>query len=119
MLRLDLIEGAILRGPMTIEPAIDLRRAVDPQLASLRRLETLMRGDDLENRDQRLVRLVEALRVADAIATGASLRDIGLGAFGYDWPGDGEHLKSRVRRRVELAVELMRASPHDVLTGGI
>src|SRR3546814_14755057 len=87
---------------MTIEPAIDLRRAIDPQIASLRRLDALMRGDILETRDQRLVRLVEALRAADAIAAGASLRDIGVGAFGGDWPGDGEHLKSRVRRRVAL-----------------
>src|SRR3546814_2270295 len=100
---------------MTIEPAIDLRRAIDPQIASLRRLDALMRGDILETRDQRLVRLVEALRAADAIAAGASLRDIGVGAFGGDWPGDGEHLKSRVRRRVALAVELTRAGPRGVL----
>src|SRR3546814_2080620 len=67
VLRLDLVDGTVRPGPMTIEPAIDLRRAIDPQIASLRRLDALMRGDILETRDQRLVRLVEALRAADEI----------------------------------------------------
>lgn len=119
VLRLDLVDSANLAGPLMIEPAIDLRRGIDSQIESLRRLHALMRGDVLETRDQRFVRLIEALRVADAIAAGASLRDIGLGAFGDDWPGDGEHLKSRVRRRVELAAELMRAGPVGVLAGKI
>lgn len=115
VLRLDLVDRAVLSGPVTIEPAIDFRRAIDPQISSLRRLDALLRGAAIENHDQRMVRLVEALRVADAIAAGASLREIGLGAFGAEWPGDGEHLKSRVRRRVGLAAELMCSRPVDVL----
>src|SRR3546814_17622049 len=79
---------------MTIEPAIDLRRAIDPQIASLRRLDALMRGDILETRAQRLVRLVEALRAAAAIAACASLRAIGGGACGGAWPGAGEPCQS-------------------------
>src|SRR3546814_17261136 len=96
---------------MTIEPAIDLRRAIDPQIASLRRLDALMRGDILEPRDQRLVRLAEALPAADALAAGASLRDISVGDFGGDWPGVGEHLKSPVRPRVALVGSLPWGGP--------
>lgn len=114
-LRLDLVHGVILGGPQAIEPAIDLGRAIEPQVASLRRLQALMRDGLAAVSDQRLNRLVEALRVADAIAAGASLRDIGFGAFGDDWPGDGEHLKSRVRRRIQLAAELASAGPRKVL----
>jgi hypothetical protein len=63
--------------------------------------------------------LVEALRVGDAIAAGASQRAIGLGIYGGDWPGDGEHLKSRVRRMIPLAAALFRAGPRGVLAGRI
>lgn len=115
-MRLDLVDGIIVPGAVTIEPAIDLRRPLDPQMASIRRLDALMRGDLSRCCDQRFVRLVEALRAADALAEGASLRDIGLGVLGGDWPGDGEHLKSRARRRVALAAELRRAGPRGVLT---
>lgn len=115
-LRLDLIEGAMGPGMMTIEPAVALDRPLEPQLASIRRLDALVRGDVSPRRDQRFLRLVEALRAADALAAGASLREIGLGVMGSDWPGDGEHLKSRARRRVALAAELLRAGPPAVLS---
>lgn len=99
---------------IVVEPAIDLRRPLEPQLMSIRRLEALHRGADAPPPDQRFVRLVEALRVADALAADASLRDIGITAFG-DWPGDGEYIKSRVRRRVQLSAEMLRAGPRGVL----
>lgn len=114
-MRLDLVEGVVVPGPMTIAPTVDLRCLLEPQLKSIRRLDALIRGDRSPLRDQRFVRLVEALRAADALMAGASLREIALGALGDDWPGDGEHLKSRVRRRVALAAELTRAGPRTVL----
>ncbi|MBO9621684.1 MAG: DUF2285 domain-containing protein [Sphingomonas sp.] len=114
-MRLDLVDGAVMPGHMTVEPAIDFRRPLHPQLESIRRLHALIRGDRPSLRDQRFVRLVEALRVADALAAGASLREIALGMLGDDWPGDGEHVKSRARRRVALAGELTRAGPGAVL----
>jgi hypothetical protein len=114
-MRLDLVDGAVIPGRLTIEPAIDFRRPLQPQLESIRRLHALISGDRPSLRDQRFIRLVEALRVADALAAGASLREIALGMLGDDWPGDGEHLKSRARRRVALAGELTRAGPGAVL----
>ncbi|WP_150290012.1 DNA -binding domain-containing protein [Sphingobium estronivorans] len=70
--------------------------------------------------DRRMPRLVEALRVLDALACGASLTAIGAVLVGADriardWPGDGEHLKSWVRRRVMLARRLQRAGPRGVM----
>lgn len=119
VLRLDVIEGGMVCRPVAVEPATDLSRALDPQIATLRRIHALMHTGETALSDQRLVRLVEALRVCDALAAGASLRDIGSGVFGDDWPGDGEHLKSKVRRRVLLADRLLRAGPVDVLAGRI
>lgn len=114
-MRIDLVDGAVIPGRMTIEPAVDLLRPLHPQLESIRRLDAFIRGDRSPIRDQRFVRLVEALRATDALAAGASLREIGLGMLGDDWPGDGEHVKSRARRRVALAGELTRAGPGAVL----
>src|SRR3569623_1669355 len=96
-MRLDLVGDAIGPDAVMVEPAIDLGRPLDPQLASLRRLE--------------------ALRAADALASGASLRDIGVALVGDDWPGDGEHVKSRARRRVVLAAALSRAGARGVFSG--
>lgn len=116
MFRLDLIDGTIGAGIVELEPAIDLSRDVNCQIASLRRLVALRKGELPPSRDQSFVRLVEALRASDALAAGASLREIGIAVFGADdWPGDSDHVKSRVRRRIELATRLMRAGPIGVL----
>lgn len=115
VLRLDLVGRVDLGRYLAIEPAIDLGRAIEPQMATVRRLASLARINLVAHPEQRLVRLVEALRVADALATGASLREIGLGAFGGEWPGDGEYLKSKVRRRVTLAGDLLSAGPLGVI----
>jgi hypothetical protein len=118
-MRLDLAAGEIAPDASWIEPAVDLLRPLDPQFASIRRLSALCHGEGSSVRNQRFVRLVEALRVGDALAAGASLRDIGLGTLGDDWPGDGEYLKSRVRRRVALAAALVRAGPRGALAAQI
>jgi len=119
VMRVDIVEGKIASGTLSIEAAVDLPRPLDPQIASIRRLRTLCRGETSPVHDQRFGRLVEALRAGDALAAGASLRDIGLGILGDDWPGDGDHLKSRARRRVKLAAALAHAGPRGVLSGAI
>lgn len=119
VMRLDLVDGDIATVALRIEPAVDLLRPLEPQFASIRRLHALCRGETSSVHDQRFVRLVEALRVSDALAAGASLREIALGILGGDWPGDGEYLKSRARRRVALAATLVRVGPRGVLAAQI
>ncbi|MBV2147522.1 DUF2285 domain-containing protein [Sphingobium sp. AS12] len=116
-----LVRGAdVLRGDaLSIVPQVDLGRPLDPQLREIRRLAKLVDGVTEGENDQRLARLVDALRVGDALREGASQRDIALGIYGGDWPGDGEHLKSRVRRMIPLACALVRAGPRAVLAGRI
>lgn len=105
---------------VAIRPTIDMTRAIEPQFHSTRRLAALLDGaTEPIPRATGLARLVAALRVRDALADGASQRDIGLGIFGDEWPGDGEHLKSRVRRMIPFAAELVRVGPRGVLQARI
>ncbi len=119
-LQLDLGDSVGPNGIVAIRPTIDLTRPTEPQIHSVRRLAALAAGaPEPIARDAGLVRLVAALRVRDALEDGASQRDIGLGVFGDDWPGDGEHLKSRVRRMIPLAAKLVRVGPRGVLQARI
>jgi len=116
ILQLDLQGTGDQREIAAVTPTIDLARQIEPQFQSARRLAALLAGiPEPVPREPRLGRLVAALRVHDALADGASQRDIGLGIFGDDWPGDGEHLKSRVRRMIPFAAELVKAGPQGVL----
>lgn len=118
MLQLDLRGTGDQREIVAVRPTIDLARPIEPQFHSARRLAALLAGvPEPVPREAGLTRLVATLRVGDALAAGASQRDIGLGIFGGDWPGDGEHLKSRVRRMIPFAAELVKAGPRAVLTG--
>ena len=115
-IRLDVISGTVLDGPVLLQPMICLGNVLDDQLGAVRRLDALLRGlrPPVDN-DRRLDRLVLALRVLDARRDGASLRDIARGLFGErDWPGDGDCIKSRVRRLVALSEAMERAGPAGV-----
>ncbi|UVO50158.1 DUF2285 domain-containing protein [Sphingomonas sp. SUN019] len=124
LLRLDVIAGTVLHGPADLRAHVELAACTPRQLASLDRLLRLGGMRDPGRRppppDRRLPRLIEALRIADALAQGASLAGIagGLSADGHrsgDWPGDGEHHKSAIRRRVVLARRLLALGPAGVL----
>lgn len=118
MLQLDLRVTGSQREIVALTPTIDLARPIEPQFHSARRLAALVAGvPEPVSHEAGLARLVAALRVRDALAAGASQRDIGLGIFGKEWPGDGEHLKSRVRRMIPFASTLVRAGPRAVLAG--
>src|SRR3546814_4790994 len=59
---------------------------------------------------QRLRRQVLALRVHDALAAGASIRDVGIMLFGFERVRDewaDEALKSHCRRLIALAREMV------------
>lgn len=116
-LRLDIVEGSVLDGAVRLEPAVVLERDVDVQLSAVRRLQALLAGRTLRaHPDKRLSRLVLALRVLDARAEEASVRTIALELLDTTgWPGDGEWMKSWVRRLIWLAERLQRAGPAAVL----
>ncbi|RSU90882.1 DUF2285 domain-containing protein [Sphingomonas koreensis] len=117
-IQLGLLGAEDDRAAVWIRPTIDLSRPIEPQFHSTRRLAALLDGaPEPVPREAKLTRLVAALRVVDALADGAGQREIGLGIFGDDWPGDGEHLKSRVRRMILSANALALTGPRAVLAG--
>lgn len=115
-LRLDVVSGTVLAGPVTLEPRMVIDR-LDSQIATIRALAAILSNQPVPAvADARLPRLVLALRALDARREGASLREIARGIFGEtDWPGDGDHIKSRARRLVRLSEMLLRAGPRGVL----
>lgn len=123
-LRLDVVSGTVLSGPVTLRVHLKCSGTAPPRLATLDRLLRFIGIRDGGRRppraDPRLARLVQALRVADALADGASLSRIAMSLLGAqqaanDWPGDGESIKSSVRRRVALARRLTAEGPAGVM----
>lgn len=117
-IRLDIIDGSVLNGPVILEPVLSLRPDLHWQLTTVQQLQAMLTGRHYSPRpDPRFARLLLALRALDACAEGASLRTIAQELLhAHDWPGDGEFVKSRARRLVCLAKALYRAGPRGVLT---
>jgi len=124
-IRLDVEEGR-LTGQKTVLLQYRLQglASAEPRLLSLRRLLDLCRhrrfARSLFPRDPRIDRGIDMLRVHDALAGGASQRDIGAALFGEDrvardWNGVSDSLRSRVRRLVRDARLMARGGYRQLL----
>ncbi|KQX19146.1 MULTISPECIES: DNA -binding domain-containing protein [unclassified Sphingomonas] len=116
-IRLDIIGGSALDGPVQLSPEIVLERDVDAQLSAVCRLRAMLTGGTLPApTDKRLPRLILALRALDARAENASTRTIAVELLGTDdWPGDGDWMKSWARRLIALSDRLLCAGPAGIL----
>lgn len=116
-LRLDIVEGSASRGEwVRLDYRLSGFRALEPKLQTLRQLALLRRDGRLLPRlfprPSGLSRRVEAIRVADALADGASYRDIAVVLFGEarvrtDWRTRSDYLLSRLRRRAAEARHML------------
>ena len=117
-IRLDIEEGS-LAGQEAVLLYYRMRGLVsaEARLQPLRRFLDLCRhrrfARSLFPRDPRIDRGIAMLRVHDAIAQGASQREIGAALFGdervrRDWSDDSDSLRSRVRRLVRDAHSMAR-----------
>jgi hypothetical protein len=115
--RLDAIEGTLLNGAVALHFDIPGDRDLAFQIDALRDLQKLVHGGSASFLSSvAMSRQFLALRACDARRAGLSLRAIAEVLLGEgDWPGDGEHRKSRVRRLVALGEALVRAGPSAVL----
>lgn len=112
-LRLDVVDGTLLaQGHMRLHFELTGFAHLDARLLTVRRLLLLWRkGRFLRSLYQPLAGLahrLEALRVADALAAGASHREIAAALYGEarvrsEWNGRSDFLLSRVRRRAAEA----------------
>ncbi|HKY81395.1 MAG TPA: DUF2285 domain-containing protein [Sphingobium sp.] len=113
LVRLDVIDGTMAAGPVALRFDLTDDDRLDAQIAVI---ETLRAAVAAGPRHGRLARRLLALQAVDARDTGASLKetaDILLGPG--DWPGDGEHRKSYVRRLLDAGSRMIRSGPRKIL----
>lgn len=129
-IRIDVAEGSLARGhPVLLR--YSLAGAVggdtETRLMPLRRLAGLVRTGRflpaLFPPERRVERLIDVLRVADALREGTSQRDIAAGLFGServsaDWRGVSDSLRSRTRRLVREARRMTAGGYREILQRG-
>lgn len=115
--RLDVVGGTALTGPTPLVVEIALGSNLAAQLDALRELRLLLAGKAGRARLSRdLYNRLRALHAYDARANGLSLHAITDRLLGPgDWPGDGDHRKSQVRRLIAKGAALVRAGPRNIL----
>jgi len=118
VLRLDVVAGTLLDGPVSLAFELSLGPGLAAQLEALRDFGALFTtsGSAARASHSRLSVQLLALRAKDARLTGASLRTIAEELLGEgDWPGAGEYRKSKARRLVVMGHALVRAGPRAIL----
>lgn len=114
-LRLDVIEGTVSAGPVALHFDLPDDDRLEHRVATVRALSG---KKSIGCRHQQIAGRLRALQAADARTAGASLREIADGLLGIgDWPGDGEHRKSAVRRLVTTGERLIQQGPLPILKG--
>lgn len=109
--RLDVVEGRTMPGPVALRFDI----ADDDRLPlQLEAIGTLA-GHGRQRPMPRLTNRLLALRAFDARLAGKGLRSIADHLLGDgDWPGDGEHRKSLVRRLCAMGERMVCDGPRAV-----
>jgi hypothetical protein len=125
-LRIDIVGGTALAGPVVPHVALAGLDAIGPRLLALRRLRGLSRRGHLPRtlfaREQRAPRWTMMLRLLDGLDDGASQRDIAGALFGPDrvaaeWRGASDHLRLAVQRLGREARRLVSGGYRALLRG--
>ena len=124
-IRIDVEEGSIAcQEAVLLHYRLLGIASAEPKILPLRRFLELCRhgrfARSLFPRDPRVDRWLTVLRVHDALAAGASQREIGGALFGddrilLDWKSDADSLRSRVRRLVRDAHVMARGGYRHLL----
>jgi hypothetical protein len=113
VIRLDVTEGTAAAGPVTLRFDLLDDDRLDIQLSAIRLLRDPVTA--ARSHVQQARRLL-ALQAVDERDAGSSLREIADIVLGPgQWPGDGEHRKSLVRRMIVAGDRMVRAGPASVL----
>jgi len=128
-IRIDIEQGSLACGrPVLLRYAMQgfVGQRTEARLLALRRLAGLLRTGrflpTLFPAERRVERLIEVLRVADALSAGASQREIAAVLFGSerissDWRTVSDSLRSRVRRLVREARRMVDGGYRGVMRG--
>jgi len=111
--RLDVVEGSTRAGPVLLQFLLADDDRLGDRLAVIRSWHAPLPAVPDH---RRWSRTLLALAAVDAQQAGASLRETADLLMGPgDWPGDGEHRKSRVRRLLAAGRTAIRNGPRAVL----
>lgn len=119
--RLDVVRGTLLGGPAVLKYHFQGAARLRGRVLALRRLISLVIAGQFARhlcpKEKRAARWIIELRVADALASGATHRAIAQALFGEiardgDWRHDGESFRSRVQRLVRTTRRRMRDGGH-------
>lgn len=112
-IRIDVVEGTLIEeGPARLDYLLSGLTRVDAHVLTLRRMLGLWRTGRfariLYPPEPGLPRRLETLRVGDALADGASYREMAVALYGEErvraeWKGRSDFLMTRVRRRAAEA----------------
>ena len=112
LVRIDIVEGSALAGPCSLTFELPVDRRLHTKVSAVR---TFLAPAQVRPSLQ-LARRLSALGAYDAHLAGMSLRAIADRVLGPgDWPGDGEHRKSLVRRLVAAGKKMVYAGSSAVL----
>jgi hypothetical protein len=127
-IRIDVVDGTLIEeGPARLEYLLSGMTRVDAHVLTLRRMLSLLRTGRFSPRlhppDPGLARRIEALRVGDAVAAGASYREMAGALYGEDlvraeWRRRSDFLMSRVRRRAAEAARMAAGGWRALLRAG-
>ena len=118
--------GSLAGGPVLLHYHLSGINGLEPKILPLRRFLQLARrgrfAESLFQRDRAIDRWLLLLRVRDALADGATQREIAGALFGdarvsRDWSGDSDSLRSRTRRLVGGARAMARGGYRRLLGG--
>jgi len=111
--RLDVNEGSVFAGPVTLRFDLPDDDRVEGRIAAIRMFRVMA---PTGHAHRRLADRLIALHAVDARDGGASLREVADILLGPgDWPGDGEHRKSYVRRLLAAGSRMIASGPRAIL----
>jgi hypothetical protein len=105
LVRIDVLDGTTAGTPVSLHIDLPLDDRVEPRVAAIR---ALVAPSQVTPRHTQLAQRLLCLQALDA-----RVAEIMLGRG--DWPGDGEHRKSRVRRMILAGERMVDAGPGMIL----
>lgn len=112
-IRIDVVEGTLVEeGPTRLDYLLSGLTRIDAHVLTLRRMLGLWHTGHFKQLlyppEPGLPRRLETLRVGDALADGASYREMAVALYGHErvraeWRGRSDYLMLRVRRRATEA----------------
>jgi len=113
-IRIDLVGASSIDEPFVLHFDLADDEWLDERVTMIRAL----RGPGPARCHLQLARRLLCLHAIDARDAGASLKDIADHVLGPgDWPGDGDHRKSKVRRMIAEGDRMCREGPRAILRG--